>query len=152
MKSVKLFSEKGIRIDKKIIDLFILKIQKELNFSIESLELNFVGSETILDINKVHLNHHSTTDIITFNYSQESNSFDAEIFISVPDAYENSKKYGVTIDNELGRLIIHGILHLLGFDDTVTSKKRKMKKRENELVEKYCKYAKGLLKNDFKTS
>jgi probable rRNA maturation factor len=145
MKNVKLFNEKGIRIDKKVVDKLIEKLQKELDFSIESLELNFVGEETILEINKNHLDHHVTTDIITFNYSEESNSFDAEIFISVPDAKENSKKYAVTIDNELGRLIIHGLLHLLGYDDTIASKKRKMKIKENELVEKFAKYTKGLL-------
>ena len=145
MKKVKLFTEKGIRIDKKVVDNLIEKLQKELDFSIESLELNFVGSETIFEIHKNHLDHHATTDIITFNYSGESDSFDSEIFISVPDAKENSKHYGVSIDNELGRLIIHGLLHLLGYDDTIASKKRKMKTLENELVEKLNKYTKGLL-------
>ena len=145
MKNVKLFTEKGIRIDKKVVDKLIEKLQTELNFSIESLELNFVGSETILEINKSHLDHHTTTDIITFNYSDEIDNFDAEIFISVPDAQENSKKYEVTIDNELGRLIIHGLLHLLGYDDTIAAKKRKMKTKENELVDKFTKYTKGLL-------
>ena len=71
---------------------------------------------------------------------------DAEIFISVPEAIDNSKKYAVTPDNELGRLIIHGILHLLGYDDTTVTKKRKMKVVENELTEKYKRYTKGLLK------
>ena len=146
MKKVKLFTEKGIRIDKNVVDKLIEKLQKQLDFSIESLELNFVGSETIMEINKNYLDHKTSTDIITFNYSEENDSFDAEIFISLPDAQENSKKYGVTIDNELGRLIIHGLLHLLGYDDTIASKKKKMKILENELVEKYTKYTKGLLK------
>jgi len=146
MKNVKLFNEKGIRVDKSIVDNFIEKLQKHLKFSIQSLELNFVGSETILEINKNHLDHHTTTDIITFNYSEENDSFDAEIFISLPDALDNSKKYGVTLDNELGRLIIHGLLHLLGYDDTIASKKRKMKTKENELIGKFNKYTKGLLK------
>ena len=146
MKNVKLFTEKGIRIEKKVVDNLIEKLKKELEFSIESLELNFIGADTILDINKNHLDHNNTTDIITFNYSGENDSFDAEIFISLPDAQENSKKYGVTIDNELGRLIIHGILHLLGYDDTIASKKKKMKAVEDELVEKYYKFTKGLLK------
>lgn len=146
MKNVKLFTEKGIRIEKKVVDNLVEKLSRELEFSIGYLELNFVGVETILDINKNHLDHNNTTDIITFNYSDENCSFDAEIFISVPDALENSKKYGVTIDNELGRLIIHGLLHLLGYDDTIASKKKKMKAKENELVEKYSKFTKGLLK------
>ncbi len=146
MKRVKLFSEKGIKADKKKIELLIEKLQSELEFEIEALELNFVSSETITDINSKHLKHFQSTDIITFNYSEESNTFDAEIFISVPDALENSKKYEVTLDNELGRLIIHGILHLLGYDDTTKSKKAKMKLAEDQLVLKYGKYCKGLLR------
>lgn len=146
MKNVKLFSEKGIRLEKKCIDLLISKLQNEFEFKIDSLEFNFVGTDTIVDINKKHLDHHHSTDIITFNYSDESYRFDAEIFISVPEAIENSKKYGVTADNELGRLIIHGILHLMGYNDTIASKKQKMKKIENELIDKYKRYTKGLLK------
>ena len=146
MKNIKLFSEKGIRLEKKTVDALVLKLQAELEFEIESLEFNFVGTETIVEINKTHLDHHHPTDIITFNYSDEKHSLDAEIFISVPEAVENSKKYDVTPDNELGRLIIHGILHLLGYDDTTVSKKRKMKVVENELTEKYKRYTKGLLK------
>lgn len=146
MKNVKLFSEKGIRLEKKCIDTLIYKLQDELEFKIDSLEFNFVGTDTIVDINKKHLDHHHATDIITFNYSDESYTFDAEIFISVPVAIDNAKKYEVTPDNELGRLIIHGILHLLGYDDTVSTRKRKMKKIENELIDKYKRYTKGLLK------
>ncbi|MEW6652072.1 MAG: rRNA maturation RNase YbeY [Bacteroidota bacterium] len=146
MKYVKLFSEKGIRLEKKCVDNLVAKLQAELEFEIVSLEFNFVGTSTIVDINKQHLEHNNPTDIITFNYSDERHTFDAEIFISVPEAIDNSKKYGVTPDNELGRLIIHGILHLLGYDDTIASKKRTMKKLENELTEKYKRYSKGLLK------
>ena len=146
MKNVKLFSEKGIRLEKKCVDTLVSKLKDELNFEIDSLEFNFVGTETIVEINKTHLEHQHPTDIITFNYSDENNRFDAEIFISIPEAVENSKKYGVTADNELGRLIIHGILHLLGYDDTIASKKRKMKLIENELTEKYKRFTKGLLK------
>jgi len=146
MKNVKLFSEKGFRIDKKCIDVLVSKLQSELEFEIDSLEFNFVGNETITEINKKHLEHNYSTDIITFNYSGESYTFDAEIFISVPQALENSKKYGVNLDNELGRLIIHGILHLLGYDDINLAKKRKMKEIENELIEKYKRFTKGLFK------
>ncbi|MDP2036992.1 MAG: rRNA maturation RNase YbeY [Ignavibacteria bacterium] len=146
MKNVKLFSEKGIRLEKKCVDTLVSKLKDELNFEIDSLEFNFVGTETIVEINKTHLEHQHPTDIITFNYSDGNNRFDAEIFISVPEAVDNSKKYGVTPDNELGRLIIHGILHLLGYDDTIASKKRKMKAIENELTEKYKRFTKGLLK------
>ncbi|MBI5809456.1 MAG: rRNA maturation RNase YbeY [Ignavibacteriales bacterium] len=145
MKSIKIFSEKGIRVDKKKIDLLVQKLMKELQFSIDSLEFNFVGTKTITEINNKYLNHSGSTDIITFNYSDERFRFDGEIFISVPDAYENAKKYKVTIDNEIERLIIHGVLHLLGYDDLTPAKKRTMKKYENKFVKQFEKISKGLL-------
>lgn len=145
MKGIKIFSEKGIRVNKNVIDKLVECLQKNLEFKISSLEINFVNCESITDLNLKYLQHSGSTDIITFNYSDESNRFDAEIFISIADATEYSKKYQVTLDNELGRLIIHGILHLLGYDDTTVTKKRKMKKLENELVARYNRFTKGIL-------
>ncbi|MCX7876286.1 MAG: rRNA maturation RNase YbeY [Melioribacteraceae bacterium] len=145
MKGLKIFTEKGIRVNKKKIDLIIQKLKDEIEFKIESFELNFVNSETISEINKKFLNHNGSTDIITFNYSEEKYRFDAEIFISIPDAIENSKKYKVKSDNEIGRLIIHGVLHLLGYDDTTPNKKKTMKKYENYFVNKLDKIFKGIL-------
>jgi probable rRNA maturation factor len=145
MKNIKIFSEKGIRVNKGIIDHLITRLKASLKFEISSLEINFVGYDTITEINLKHLEHLGSTDIITFNYSEESNRFDAEIFISIYDAEENANKYGVTLDNELGRLIIHGLLHLLGYDDVTLSKKRRMKKLENELLARYYRFTKGIL-------
>ena len=74
----------------------------------------------IHDINKSYLKHDYTTDIITFNYSNSLEQIDGEIFISIDDALSNSKKFKVTLSDELVRLVIHGILHLLGYDDLNT--------------------------------
>jgi rRNA maturation RNase YbeY len=61
------------------------------------------------------------------------------------DAEENSKKYQVTFDNELLRLLIHGILHILGFDDITLPKRRVMKKVEDTITDELSKYSKGLV-------
>ena len=76
------------------------------------------------------------TDIITFNYSNVLDQIDGEIFISIEDALNNSKKYKVSLSDELVRLVIHGILHLLGYDDLNTSEKKIMKRLENKLLSK----------------
>ncbi|MFZ5947964.1 MAG: rRNA maturation RNase YbeY [Stygiobacter sp.] len=145
MKGIKIFTEKGIRVNKSKIETILDKLKNDLDFQIDSFELNFVNSQTIIEINKKYLNHKDSTDIITFNYSDEKFRFDAEIFISITDAIENAKKYKVQNDNEVGRLIIHGILHLLGYDDMTPSKKKTMKKHENFYVKKYDKLFKGIL-------
>lgn len=135
MRNLNVVVKNKTKISKNGVHKIVFFLKKELNFSLDSLVVNFVNSENIHQINKKYLNHDYSTDIITFNYSGDNNILDGEIFISVEDAEYNSKKYDVILDNELLRLIIHGILHLLGFDDINASDKRKMKKIENKLVE-----------------
>ncbi len=145
MKNVFVYNEKGIRVDKKSVQSIAKLIAAELKLYLKSLEFNFISSKTMIEVNKNYLKHNYSTDIITFDYSDEKNILDGEIFISVQDAVENSKKYHVSADNELLRLITHGILHLIGFDDTTGAKRKKMKIVENDVIQKFQKFAKGLL-------
>ena len=119
-------------------------ICSDLDLTIDSLEFNFISSESMVDVNKKYLQHNYETDIITFDYSGEKNNLDGEIFISLHDAVVNSKKYKVSVDNELLRLLVHGILHLIGYDDITVAKRRRMKLKEDMLVKKCHKYSKGL--------
>jgi rRNA maturation RNase YbeY len=122
---------------KKIkIHELVKSLSIELIFSVSNLEINFISDKSILDINKTYLKHDYTTDIITFNYSKIIDHIDGEIFISIEDAIENSKKYKVSLSDELVRLVIHGVLHLLGYDDLNTSDKKIMKRLENKLLSK----------------
>lgn len=107
---------------------------KELDFIIESLPINFISSDQIIDINKEYLNHNYSTDIITFNYSGSNKKLDGEIFISVDDAKKNAREFDNSIKEELLRLVIHGILHLLGYDDIKAGDRKKMKELENRLL------------------
>jgi rRNA maturation RNase YbeY len=101
------------------------------------LYINFINSEEIHRINKEYLNHNYTTDIITFNYSGNHLKLDGEIYISINDAKNFARKYKVSLSKELTRLIIHGILHLKGYDDIKKVDRQKMKSRENDLTIKY---------------
>jgi len=112
----------------------LIKNIHQLNFN--SLEINFVSKRTIEKINKIYLGHNYATDVISFNYSNESNNLDGEIFICIDIAVENAKFYNVTPDNELKRLVIHGILHLIGFRDNTNKQKFEMSKEENFILQK----------------
>ncbi|MBM4171417.1 MAG: rRNA maturation RNase YbeY [Ignavibacteria bacterium] len=112
----------------------LIKNIHQLNFN--SLEINFVSKGTIEKINKIYLGHNYATDVISFNYSNESNNLDGEIFICIDIAVENAKFYNVTPDNELKRLVIHGILHLIGFRDNTNKQKFEMSKEENFILQK----------------
>jgi len=145
LKNVYVYCENNAIINKLLVHSIISKIKETLSLRIKSLEINFVSHETIRKVNSEYLSHDYSTDIITFDYSNERNILDGEIIISLKDAEENSKKYQVTFDNELLRLIIHGILHLLGYDDITLSKRRVMKKAENAITDNLSKYSKGLV-------
>lgn len=136
MKHLRIYSNYKT-IEKKKLHQYVKFITQHLNLSIVSLEINFIDSEFIKEINKKFLSHDYSTDIITFNYSDSQNTIDGEIFISVDDAKENAKKFNVKFEEEIGRLVAHGILHLIGFDDTTPDKRKKMKNRENQLLKKY---------------
>ncbi|MFN0275131.1 MAG: rRNA maturation RNase YbeY [Chitinophagales bacterium] len=87
-------------------------------------------------LNKQYLHHTSLTDIITFNYNT-GHLINGDIFISIQRVTENAKKFSTSVDEELRRVMIHGILHLLGFDDKTESSKKKMTSEENSALRQY---------------
>jgi rRNA maturation RNase YbeY len=115
----------------------IKSISEEIEFKIYSLEINFVDLETIKEVNNTYMKHNYETDIVTLDYSKKNDRLDTELFISYDVAKENAEKFKVSLNEELIRLIIHGILHVTGFDDTSPAEKRKMKKVENKLTKKF---------------
>lgn len=133
MKKLRVYSVTK-NLNKIKVHYLVQSLSTELTFSLLNLEINFISEESILDINKRFLKHNYSTDIITFNYSGEAKHIDGEIFISIDDALINSKKYKVSISEELVRLVIHGVLHLLGYDDQTSSDKKIMKRLENKLL------------------
>lgn len=96
----------------------------------------FCEDEYLLRLNREYLNHNTYTDIITFDYS-EGKCLLGDIFISVERVRENAKKYAVGFENELARVMGHGILHLMGYDDKTEEDKCAMRKKENELIKTF---------------
>lgn len=147
LKGLKVYNHTDSYVNKKKIHDIVKKILDNCNLRINSLEINFLNSGQIEEINSKYLNHNYSTDIITFNYSDEKSKLDGEIFISIEDAKNNAKKFKVFFENEIVRLIIHGILHMIGYDDTEPELKRRMKRKENEMVKKIWNNSfKGLVK------
>lgn len=105
-------------------------IEKEFKKSLGNINFYFTDDSEILEINKKYLNHNYFTDIITFNYCTQ-NSISGDIIISVDTVKFNAQYYKVTFENELQRVIIHGVLHLLGFDDTTEQQRIEMGEKEN---------------------
>lgn len=95
-------------------------------------EINYVfcSNPYILEINKKFLNHDYTTDIITFDYSEQS-LINGEIYISIDEVKENAKHFKVSFQDELHRVLIHGVLHLAGFKDKSASDQKIMRSQED---------------------
>lgn len=101
-------------------------------------ELNFIfcSDEHLLGINRQYLNHDTYTDIITFDYSKEDvkQPVSGDIFISIDRVKENAEKFSKPFENELQRVIIHGVLHLLGYKDKNKTAKEEMTKEEDKAL------------------
>jgi probable rRNA maturation factor len=96
----------------------------------------FCSDERILEVNKQYLQHDYYTDIITFDYS-EGQIISGDIFISIDTVKTNAKEFGVSFEQELNRIIIHGILHLCGQDDKTPELRLEMTRKENLAIERF---------------
>ena len=125
----------NINIQKPVLDLdkisdWIIFVISDNKKKIKELSINFCNNEYILEANKKYLKHNYYTDIITFDYS-EKQYISGDLLISLEMVQYNADKYKVTFVNELHRIIIHGILHLLGYNDKTDEQKEIMTQKEN---------------------
>lgn len=97
---------------------------------IGDISIIFCSDNYILDINRKYLGHDYFTDIITFDYCS-GNVLSGDLFISVDTVKENSVEYGTEFEDELNRVIVHGILHLIGYDDHTDEDVKVMREKEN---------------------
>lgn len=90
----------------------------------------FCSDNYILDLNQKYLSHDYFTDIITFDYC-EGDKLNGDLFISIDSVRENAVAYGEDFSRELSRVIVHGILHLIGYDDHTEDEKKTMRQKED---------------------
>ena len=93
----------------------------------------FEKEEEVYRMNVAYLDHDWYTDVISFDYS-EGETVNGDVIISVERVRENSKKYGVSEEEEMRRVMIHGVLHLLGYEDDNEKKKKRMREKEDHYL------------------
>jgi len=103
-------------------------------FKLGDISIIFCSDPYILDINLKYLQHDYFTDIITFDYS-EGDRVSGDLFISIDTVRDNASFYGATFDEELRRVIVHGLLHLIGYDDHTSEDQKVMREKENYYLE-----------------
>ena len=99
-----------------------------------SVNIIFCSDNYILDVNMKYLQHDYFTDIITFDYC-EKDVLSGDLFISIDSVRENARTYETTFENELDRVMVHGLLHLIGYDDHTPEQTAEMRRKENYYLE-----------------
>ena len=97
---------------------------------IGDISIIFCSDNYILDVNMRYLQHDYFTDIITFDYC-EGDKLSGDLFISVDSVRENALYYGTEFADELNRVMVHGLLHLIGYDDHTEEEQKIMREKEN---------------------
>ena len=102
----------------------------------EILGLNYIfcSDQYLLELNQQYLQHQTFTDIITFDHSEDNNMLEGDIFISIDRVIENAKNFDVTFEHELKRVIIHGVLHLIGYKDKSKTDQKIIREKENNYL------------------
>lgn len=116
---------------------WIKEVSKSEGYKIGDLNYIFCNDDYLLEINRQYLNHDYYTDIITFDNSEEEGKVEGDIYVSVDRVKDNAENLGVDFAVELKRVLIHGLLHLIGYDDTSDELKLKMRAKEDECLQLY---------------
>ena len=125
------FEDTGFQFRKKTLNSRWLRLVAESEIRrIGQINIIFCSDNYILDVNQHFLQHDYFTDIITFDYC-EGDRLSGDLFISVDSVRENSIEYGTEFDDELNRVIVHGVLHLIGYDDHCDDDIAVMRKKED---------------------
>ncbi|MGE0078388.1 MAG: rRNA maturation RNase YbeY [Bacteroidales bacterium] len=126
--------------NKTKIKNWIKTVIAHYNKDLGDINYIFCSDSYILELNQQYLDHNYYTDIITFDYCE--NSFiSGDIFISIDTVKSNSESFNTSFDHELLRVIIHGILHLIGFTDKTDEDQIKMRSLEDHAISLYLNHA-----------
>jgi len=119
--------------DPKAVKNWINKIIEQESFTVEVLNYQFVNDHEMLKVNKKYLDHDTYTDIITFDYT-EGHKLSADIYISTERVSENAVEFNTSYSQEMTRVLIHGVLHCIGYADKTPQEKQIMRNKENETL------------------
>ena len=123
---------------KRKLSTFLKEMVLE-HLKVRSITISYIfcDDEYLLEKNRQFLNHDTLTDIITFDLSEQEYELTAELYISTDRIADNAQKFSVPYQQELHRVIFHGVLHLCGFKDKAAKDKEEMRKMEDHYLHKY---------------
>ena len=135
MITVDIHNEFDIRLDKSSIQVILENILLDNNQNTGSINIIMTDDDTLRLMKKEYFNQDLYTDVIAFNI--DDNPFEGEIYISHDRIKDNAKKFNQSLEDELKRILIHGSLHLCGYDDKTPKEKLEMTSLEENYLEKF---------------
>ena len=133
-------NESGKEIPISVEDLraFVQHLEREESCSFQMIEVVMVDEDEIVRLNREHLDRDYVTDIITFRYDEDysNNSIEGTLFICAQRVYEQCKEFDETADNEFRRVLVHGLLHLCGYEDESDEQQKRMTDKEDYYLAK----------------
>ncbi len=131
------FSETNFQLDNEAAYIsWISQIVETEGFSLGDITYIFCDDEALHKINVEYLQHDTLTDIISFDYSV-GKQLNGEIYISIERVKDNAQLFKVPFDNELLRVMIHGVLHFMGYKDKLPDEQKLMRQKEDESILKF---------------
>ena len=130
--AVRIFEEiPGLKVSgKRQVNAWIKDCVRKEHRKAGTINIILVSDKRLLEINRTYLNHNYYTDIITFNYNQKD-VISGDLYISLKRVIENAKEFNISEVNELLRVIIHGVLHLIGYNDKKKNEQGIMRGKED---------------------
>jgi len=125
---------KAPKLAKRLTNAWLRAVAKKSGKKVGELAYIFTDDPGILAVNKQYLSHDYFTDVITFDYC-EDDVLSGDVFISLDTVRSNAEDYKVSFENELYRVLIHGLLHLTGQDDKTDETQAQMTIKENEALQ-----------------
>lgn len=115
---------------------WLKSVANEEEQQLQAVSYIFCSDEYLLEINKEYLKHFDYTDVITFQYHEAGEGVQGDCFISIDRVKENADTFAVDFEQELKRVIVHGMLHLLGYADKTDSQRAQMRSKEDYYLDK----------------
>lgn len=136
MGSFQVFNESGMEVFFDETDLVrlisVLDIGEKRNF--ELVEVVFTDDDAILKINREYLDHDYVTDIVTFPYHDDGEGIEGTLYCCTPQIKRQSNEFDVSFEREILRVVVHGLLHLIGYDDGTGQERQQMHQLENKYM------------------
>ncbi len=131
-------TEADLPLNKEDITSLVELVSKEENCHFSLLEVVYIDEEEIVSINREHLQRDYITDIITFRYDEDNlnKNIEGTLFCCAPRIYEQASELSEDPGQEFKRILVHGLLHLCGYDDSSSKEKKQMTDRENFYLKK----------------